>query len=191
MTTQRRRRFDDDAFDSDLYDPSYYPKRVLRDGKGIRVPVFLTDGMPTIRQAAFDARNHQPHSAGLSDVAAYAAFADARNGHLQDAWRAMGGGTGGAAKTTAPPADDPGESPRDAYIRRISSWPPGSVSDPDGDDDAAAIEAQRARWAAPGATPGPGYGDARPRKTNDAVAVADRDAAYAEYVARISDGWRR
>ena len=60
-------------------------------------------------------------------MAAEAAYAD-HTAWLQDAWRTMGGGTGGAAHTTAPPADEQdGESPRDADVRRISSaWKTGN-----------------------------------------------------------------
>jgi hypothetical protein len=97
-----------------------------------------------------------------------------------------------------PPADQPDDddddlSPRDRYIREISTaW-----QKPVGGPRAAAnsIEALRQRWISPGARPGPGpgYGDARlavSRGTATKDAVADRDQAYREYVDRISNGWR-
>jgi hypothetical protein len=47
MTRRRFARFDDDdAFDAEVFDPKYYPKRVYRDGKGPIVRLMLTDGMP-------------------------------------------------------------------------------------------------------------------------------------------------
>jgi hypothetical protein len=182
LTTQRRHAALDDD-DSDLYDPKYFPRKVVRDGAGVRVRLALTDGMPD----------------GMQVQAAERAAEQAYNDHkawLRDAWRTMPSGTGGAAKTTAPEADKPGDddetlSPRDAWIRRMSKAyraPPGQ---PDrDDDDAAAIEAQREAWSSPGAKPGGGFGDA-PTRTATRDAVADRDAAYREYLARLVDGWRR
>ena len=38
-------RLDDDD-DPDLYDPKYPGRKVFRDGKGVHVPVCLTDGQP-------------------------------------------------------------------------------------------------------------------------------------------------
>lgn len=201
-TTQRRRALDDDdVFDSDLYDPKYFPRQVVRDGKGIRTPLFLSDGrpdwMPPTRPALFDyARDayrnyyYQPHffvGHSADPLAAARSYLDA-------AYRTM---PSGAAKTTAPAADEPdGDddtmTPRDRYIKRLQTAyrTPGSPDDSDSDNP---VEAQRMRWLSPGASPGPGpgYGDARPRPTTDAAAGDDRDQAYAEYVARISDGWRR
>jgi hypothetical protein len=47
MTHRRFARFDDDeAFDAEVFDPKYYPKRVYRDGKGPTVRLMLTEGMP-------------------------------------------------------------------------------------------------------------------------------------------------
>ena len=205
-----KRRVDDDAvFDDTLYDRRYYPRKVFKDGKGLRVPIALTDGMPDWmppRRPLFEAtpssdnaRHHRPRFADLTDARLQDGLkqaAEARQAYIariSDAWRTMGGGTGGAAHTTAPSADEPGEndddlSPRDQYIARISNaWrtPPGQdVSDNP-------IEAQRRRWLSPGATPGNDAAHARPRSAPTAKdAAADRDAAYAEYVARISNGWR-
>ena len=78
-----------------------------------------------------------------------------------------------------------GESPRDAYIRRLSNaWKPLPdlpARDPDDDDDpnaaATAVEAQRRRWNAE--IPG-----------KDA-ALADRDTAYGEYLDYLQNAWKR
>jgi hypothetical protein len=184
------RRVDDD-WDDDLYDRSYYPKKVFKDGKGPRVPMMLTDsGLPpwleTPRRPLFDANTRRPHFAVVDRAdphvrAAEAAY-EARNAFLRDAWR--------GPSNRPPPALKNGQSPRDQYIARLTNaWktPPGSVSGPDDDDDDPnPIEAQRRRWLSPGATPG---SDAA-TVTKDA-AVADRDQAYGEYLDRISNAWRR
>jgi hypothetical protein len=203
MRQRRAANFDDD--DDGLFDPAYPGLKVVRDGGRVRVPLFLTDsGMPDRtppRRAVFDARNHRPRFADLTDPRlqdGLRAAADARAkciAELQDAWRTPIGGIGGAAHTTAPPADQPDEddddlSPRDRYIREISTaW-----RKPVGYGLRAAansIEALRQQWTSPGARPGPGMGyDAKPHQTKDA-AVADREAAYCEYVARLTNGWRR
>jgi len=48
MVAAMKRRFAaDDVFDEEVYDPAYFPRKVVRDGKGLRVPVQLTDGMPS------------------------------------------------------------------------------------------------------------------------------------------------
>ena len=78
-----------------------------------------------------------------------------------------------------------GESPRDAYIRRVSNaWktlPDLPARDPDDDDDpkaaAIAVEAQRRRWNAES-------------PTKDA-ALADRDVSYNEYIHRLTTAWKR
>ena len=120
-----------------------------------------------------------------------------RSAYLWDAYRVMPSGTGGAAKTTAPPADKPDDdealSPRDQYIARISNMWRTPVGQCGRDDyyDPNTVEAQRRRWLSPGARPGTGYGDARPTRTVTKDAVADRDAAYAEYIARLQGGCRR
>ena len=192
---------DDDAFDAEVFDPKYYPKRVYRDGKGPTVRLMLTDardanGVPPSRPALYDARNHRPRFAVLGDAELQDArrrAAEARQEYIAricDAWRGPG--------NPPPPLRD-GQSPRDQYIARIkNAWktPPGSVSGPDDDDDDPnPIEAQRRRWLSPGATPGPGpgYHDARPavsRKMATGDAAAARDLGYYEYVNRISNAWR-
>ena len=190
MAVARRRRVCvvDDGDDPDLYDPKYPGQRVIRDGKGIRVPVFLTDAMSPDQRAAisrgsmlFDARNHQPHYAVVdaSDPnvrAAERAYYE-RNAWLQDAWR--------GPDNPPPPDPEPDEDPRDAYIRRVSNaWktlPDRPARDPDDDDDpkaaATAVEAQRRRWNAES-----------PAKD---AAVADRDVAYGEYIHRLTTAWKR
>jgi hypothetical protein len=142
----------------------------------------LAPDMPSSRY--FDASRHRPHYVAIGDEAlkdarrrAEDAY-EARNVWLQDAWRGPG--------STAPPDPREGESPRDAYIRRLGeAWktPPGSVSAPDDDDHPNPVEAQRRRWLSPGATPG---------TTKDA-AISDRaaaDEAYRNYVDRIANAWR-
>ena len=184
---QRRSANLDDEDDDGPYDPRYPGQRVVADGGRVRVPVMLTDGMPDWmppRRAVFDARNHRPHYADLSDAAlqdglrrAEAAY-EAHNRWLEDAWR--------GPSNPPPPGPRPGESARDAYIRNLQSayrTPPGQVvSDPDGEDDdprakANAIEAQRRRWTAE-----------IPAKD---AALADRDIAYGEYLDYLQNAWKR
>jgi hypothetical protein len=199
MTQRRSTRFDDEDFD-DIYDPRFFPRKVVRDGGRVRVPLALTDGMPDRTppgRAVFDARNHRPRFAVLGDAELQDArrrAAEARQediARISNAWR-------GPGNPPPPPLRD-GQSPRDQYIAYITSaWktPIGqAVSGPDDDDDPNPIEAQRRRWLSPGATPGPGpgYRDARPavsRETATRDAAGDRDQAYGEYVDRISNAWR-
>jgi hypothetical protein len=196
--------------DEDLsdFDPAYFPKRVYRDGKGPRVPMMLTDGQPegmrTQRRPVFDASRHRP---GPINVLGDAALKDAklaamdayeqRNDYLQDAWRTSTGGPGGAAHTTAPPADKPDPdddtmSPRDRYIAGLQTayrTPMGQAPAASADD----IERARQQWLSPGAKPGGGFGDARPGVSRETATQDARDAretAYREYVARISGAWR-
>ncbi len=189
--TSRRSAFDDDEiFDDEVFDRRYYPKRVYKDGYGPRVSLMLTDVAPPGRWDINDAALHRPHPADLRSAElqdALRAAADARGAYiaqLQDAWRGPG--------SPRPPRLKDGESPRDAYVRQISNaWKTlPDLPAPDQDDGdprakAAAIEAQRRRWASPGATPGPG-----PAK-DAAATVADRDAALDEYVNNVTNGWRR
>ena len=174
-----RRLDDDDVFDAELYDPAYSPRKVFRDGKGPTVRLALTDLAPP-RRALIDANAHRPHYAVVdaSDPhvrAAEAAYHE-HNKWLQDAWRGKG--------NPPPPLKD-GESPRDAYIRRLSNaWKPQPdlpAGDPDDDDDpkaaATAVEAQRRRWNAE-----------IPAKD---AALADRDVAYGEYLDYVQNVWKR
>ena len=160
----RSRRMDDDdedVFDSDLYDPKYYPRKVFRDGKGLRVPVLLTDAMPPAYRAAisrgrtvFDARNHRPHFAVIRDDAAHRRAVDAyedRNKWLQDAWKNPRAQTRGQMQQSPDNGDPDGDdddgdlSPRDAYIQRLQ----GAYRTPVGNgygNGADAIEAQRRSW---------------------------------------------
>jgi hypothetical protein len=81
-------------------------------------------------------------------------------------------------------------SPRDAYIKRISSaWKTGNGNGASADNIAALTRS----WLSPGPRPGPGpgYGDAASRSTATKDAEADRETAYREYVDRISGAWRR
>jgi hypothetical protein len=141
----------------------------------------LTDSVPN-RRDVFDASLRRPHQIAALDSAelrdAERAAADAyyeRN--KQDAWRGPG--------NEPTPDPEPGESERDAYIRRISNaWkrvPDPAAHDPDDDDDpkaaATAVEAQRRRWNAES-----------PAKD---AALADRDVAYNEYIHRLTTAWKR
>jgi hypothetical protein len=180
-----RRRFDDadDVFDSDLYDPKYYPRRVFRDGKGLRVPVMLTDAMPPEYRAAvsrrplYDASAHRPHFAVVdaSDPhvrAAERAYYE-RSAWLQDAWKTPTG------QMQQPPDngngngngdDDDGEdlSPRDEYINRVSNaWrtPVGNVYGNGNGSEADAIQRAFIARISPG-------GGARPGAEAEAIEAA-------------------
>jgi hypothetical protein len=168
---------------------------VIADNGRVRVPIYMTDAMPSEyraaisrRTAVFDALNHQPHYADLTDARLQDGLrkaAEARDAWirgLQDAWRTPSG------QMAQPPdngADQPDDDPRAAYIRRVSNaWrtPPDlPARDPDDDDDpkaaATAVEAQRRRWNAE--TP-----------AKDA-ALADRDVAYGEYLDYVQNAWKR
>ena len=176
---------DDDVFDGEIYDPRYYPRKVIRDGKGIRVPTLLTDGMPEWmppkRRQLYDASHHRPHFADLTDASLQDGLRKAHEARdawvrgLQDAWKTPSG------QMQQPPDndhdDDDGDlSPRDRYIQNLQTayrTPIGQAS-PSGAD---AIEAQRRRWNAE-----------IPAKD---AALADRDIAYNEYIHRLTTAWKR
>jgi hypothetical protein len=117
-----------------------------------------------------------------------------------------------------PDGDDDDLSPRDEYIKNLQTaykWPPPPPPSANPSREADAIQAATARrqfpgTARPGAegeaiaaarrgrrpTSGVTFGQHDPDNfpTADAAlrdAAADRDAAHAEYVARIAGGWRR
>jgi hypothetical protein len=156
---------------------------VVRDGGVVRTSIMLMDGVPNPRLMLNDASRHRPHqlvsdSTQVRDAEREAARSyEARNDFLRDAWRG----------SSAPPllAVRDGESPRDAYIRRMSNaWktlPDLPARDPDDDDDpeaaATAVEAQRRRWNAES-----------PAKD---AAIADRDVAYGEYLDYVQNAWKR
>jgi hypothetical protein len=186
----------------DDFDPKYFPKKVFRDGKGPRVTLVLTDGMPAYRpRPVFDARNHRPHFADLTVARLQDGLKQAAEARsewikgLQDAWRTPTGGAGGAPVTTAPPSDQPDDdddnlSPRDRYVLSLqNAYKTGSpyVATGNRADD---IEAQRQRWLKPGARPGTNDGFAR-SSPDAAAGRALADQAYAEYCGRLRDGWRR
>ena len=129
MTRRPFARLDDDeAFDAEVFDPKYYPKRVYRDGKGPTVRLMLTDaiardanGVPPSRPALYDTRNRRPRFAVLGDAELQDArrrAAEARQEYIAricDAWR-------GPGNPPPPPLRD-GQSPRDQYIARIkNAW---------------------------------------------------------------------
>jgi hypothetical protein len=125
MGALKRLLDDDDEFDPEVYDPRYYPRKVFRDGKGLRTPLMLTDGMPDWmpRRPVFDASAHRPHQARITDAArrrvddAYAEMVD-RN---QSAWLWNKQG-----ERAAPVAV--GDSPRDEWVRRNeNAWRRGAV----------------------------------------------------------------
>jgi hypothetical protein len=171
---------DEDVFDSTIYDPKYYPKRVYRDGKGPVVKLMLTDAAPPQRRQLYDASAHRPHYAEITDAAANRRAVESYEAHnkwLADAWR--------GPANPPPPEPEPDEDPRDAYIRRLSnawkSLPDLPARDPDDDDDpkaaATAVEAQRRRWNAESPT--------------EDAALADRDIAYGEYLDYLQNAWKR
>ena len=164
---------DDDVFDSD---PKYYPRKVFRDGKGLRVPVLLTDGMPDWmamrRRQLFDANAHRPHFAVVRDDAAHRRAVDAyedRNKWLQDAWKNPSGQMQQAPDNSDPDGDeDDGEtlSPRDEYIRRTSNmW-----REPIGNGYSGEADAVQAAFIAR-ISPG---GGARPGAEAEAIEAARR-----------------
>jgi hypothetical protein len=161
----------------------------LGSGRSLRAsppfPIFLEleacDGSGSAAPSAIiDA--HRPHQIGASDSArlrdaeraAEEAYAE-RNDRLANAWR--------SPDNPPPPPLKKGQSPRDAYIERVTNaWraPPGR------NDPADDVEALQRRWASPGATPGPGR---RPME-DAAVGRAEADQAYAEYCARLQSAWK-
>jgi hypothetical protein len=200
VTTARRL---DDDWDDDLYERAYYPKKVFKDGRGPNVRLMLTDGQPVTRHPLFDANAHRPRYAVVDRADPHVRAAEAARAdyiaRLSDAWRTMPGGTGGAPHTTAPSADDDDDSAdaaeqaRNAYIKNLQTayrTPVGQAPGGGGND----IERLRQQWLSPGARPGPspGYGDSavsREAATKDAA--ADRDQAYAGYLDRLTNGWRK
>jgi hypothetical protein len=104
---------------------------------------------------------------------------DARSRWLQDAWRGPG--------SQLAPEPRPGESPRDAWIRRTANAHKTPIGQAAPDND---IECLRQNWISPGARPG--MGDARPvvsreTATNLADARAARDEAWQEMVDRNAE----
>jgi hypothetical protein len=196
QVAQRRKRVDLD--DDGPYDPEYPGQKVIADGGRVRVRLALTDaGFPQwyphphprrvtdgYRLSDDEAARHRPHQAVLTD-AQRARSESARDqwvASLRDAWRSpqgvpMGPGAPDYDKDDDNNGDDdldPVERARQDYIRRVTN---GWRSDPR--DPAAAankLEAMRRRVA---------------HERMDAATLADRDAAYDEYVERISNAWRR
>ena len=89
-STKSRRVDDEEEFDPEIHDAAYYPKLVVRDGRGVRVRLRLTDAKPVMSareqtlydkgvQAAEDAiargtlrggngSGHRPYTLGLTDA---------------------------------------------------------------------------------------------------------------------------
>jgi hypothetical protein len=137
VSLRRRRRFDDDDEDGP-YDPRYPGQRVVADGGRVRVPTWLTDGVPgwMPRRPVFDASAHRPHHAVLDT----AEFRDAQRRRdrayegyvrgLKDQWRGVMAGPGATywggeddEVGKAPDGDDgdDAEAARQAWIERTSS----------------------------------------------------------------------
>jgi hypothetical protein len=119
MTHRRSARFDDEDFDAELYDPAYFPRKVVRDGGRVRVPLALTDGMPDRTppgRAVFDARNDRPRFAVLGDAELQDARRRAAEARQEDIARICNAWRGPGAELAPPPM--PGETARDAYVRR-------------------------------------------------------------------------
>jgi hypothetical protein len=161
---QRRSRLDDDD-DPDLYDPKYHGQRVIKDGKGVRVPVFLTDAMSPEYRAAmsrrpmlFDASMHRPHQvvvdASDPNVRAAERAYEARNAWLQDAWRQPPSGQMQQSPDNGngDDGDDDDEplSPRDQYIARISNGWRAPIGQADF-SEADAVQRATMRRQSPGA----------------------------------------
>ena len=178
-----RRFLDDEDEDINDFDPAYFPRKVYKDGRGPRVRLMLTDGMPDWmppkRRQLYDASHHRPHFADLTDARLQDGLrkaAEARDAWvrgLQDAWKTPSG------QMQPPPDnsddDDDDLSPRDRYIENLQ----GAYRRPIGGNGngADAIEAQRRRWNAES-------------PTKDA-ALADRDIAYGEYLDYLQNAWKR
>ena len=199
MTHRRFARFDDDdAFDAEVFDPKYYPKRVYRDGKGPTVRLMLTDaiardanGVPPSRPALYDTRNRRPRFAVLGDAELQDARRRAAEARQEYIARICDAHRGPGAELASPPM--PGETARDAYVRRLqNAWkePIGRGNNPGAAED---IEREREQWLSPGARPGVGgarLAVSREMATSLADARAARDAAYDEMVKRNANAWR-
>jgi hypothetical protein len=173
MMRRSTRNLDDDEEDINDFDPAYFPKRVYKDGRGPRVRLMLTDAAPPPRRAVFDARNHQPHYAEITDEAANRRAVESYEAHkrwLQDAWR----GPNAQPPDNGGGDDDDDESPRDRYVRRLQGACRTPIGSHGGGADA--VEAQRRRWNAE-----------IPAKD---AALADRDA-YGEYLDYLQNAWKR
>jgi hypothetical protein len=159
---------------------------VVPDGGSVKVRLELMDALQ--RQVASDARNHQPHHAELTDKVRQlrAATRGAYVAQLTNAWRMPG-------RDALPEPDDPNNDPTE----------PDEPDDDDTDDrertrSAYLNELQNA-WRRPermvtGFGPtvvgaGPAVVGAGPGG-RDAQAIRDRDAAWNEYRARLSNAWR-
>jgi hypothetical protein len=97
---------------------------VVRDGESVRVPVFLMDAVQR-RVAAFDARDHQPHYAELTDEVRKLRSATRTEylAGLQDAWRSPA--RRAPRKIAAADADPMRRrtEARDAYVERTcEAW---------------------------------------------------------------------
>ena len=193
MRLRRAANFDDD--DDGLFDPAYPGLKVVRDGGRVRVPLALADsGMPDMtppRRAVFDARNHQPRFAVLGDAELQDARRRAAEARQEYIARICDAHRGPGAELAPPPM--PGETARDAYVRRLqNAWkePIGRGNNPGAAED---IEREREQWLSPGARPGVGgarLAVSREMATSLADARAARDAAYDEMVKRNANAWR-
>jgi hypothetical protein len=135
-----RRRVDDNEYDENGDGPydKRYPRRmkVIADRGRVRVPMYMTDGMPNwMPQATFDASAHRPHCAVLDT----AEFLDAQRrdrayeGYvrgLKDQWRGVMAGPGATywggeddEVGNGPDGEDgdDAEAARQAWIERMSS----------------------------------------------------------------------
>jgi hypothetical protein len=119
MVRYARRLEDDENFDD--YDPRYFPKKVFKDGRGPKVHLMLTDAAAHARRPVFDARNHMPHQARVTDAARQ---------RVEDAYEAMCARNESAwlwrkEHVRAPAAVN--DSPRDAWIKRqATDWQRGA-----------------------------------------------------------------
>jgi hypothetical protein len=173
MVRVLRRRFDDDESD---YDPKYPGKRVFRDGRGPRVPLYMTDSAP--RQPVYDgearARAHQRLLDGYGRLGA--AVAQATAGH-RPGQVSLSDAEVRAARSKSEHAREQWISRmKDQYRRPIGAAPPDGQDEngedlPPGVDPVEFARAQRIRrdenaWKQPpmwrGAASGPSPSDTYP-----------------------------
>ena len=123
-----RRARDEDVFDDELYDRRYYPRKVFQDGKGPRVPLMLTDAAAQPQQPAHLRRIAPSSAPGPPRLRADARGDEespTRRGRITlrgptNAWRYPVAANPDAWNAPFPL---PGESPRDAYMRQLSTTP--------------------------------------------------------------------
>ena len=154
---------DDDFFDSEIYDPAYYPRKVVRDGKGIRVR-----GLSAMRRGCHprrmpDASMHRPHQISSATALNCGMRSARRHAPMRSATTFCG--THGARGTIRRRLLFGTANRRATSTSSASPTLGGRATCRN--DPADDVEALQRRWASPGATPGPGR-----RPAQDAAPVA-------------------